>query len=101
MENSTISFMPQVDSEKPLFAPQSIPVPSYEGDYKPMVAKKSIPLIFLVLSTVIFQFYIRPKLVAAIPQRTQLYGVEVFFAAVIIIIYSILVPLCGGPILNK
>ena len=54
MDSSTVSFMPQFDSDKPLFAPQSLPTPSYAKEDKPGIAKKSIPLVFLVISVAVF-----------------------------------------------
>lgn len=102
MKESTISFIPQVNSEKPLFGEkQSVPLPSYVDKEKPDLAKQSIPLVWLILSIAVFQFYVRPKLLVIIPVQITRYGVEVFFAAIIIIVYSILVPLTGGPILTK
>ena len=88
-----------MNSEKPLFAKKSLPQPKYGGEDH-SIARTSIPLIFLVLAVALYTFFVRPWLVEKIPEKTKLFGVEVFFAAVIIVIYAILTPLFGGKILT-
>lgn len=97
MEASSISFIPQYESDKPLFEKKELPETNYGGDYTE-IKSSAIPLIFLVVATAIFFIFVRPYLISCIASQTNLYAVQLLYAAVTVVVYSILSAVFGSPV---